>query len=373
MERKQGAAVRPSRSMSQYARPRLVVSPRTYMDIVPSATNRPASAVVAEKKTHTPKPQQDATTFFDMKPLKAPSEVVQRTAPEVVPISEPAAVVPPVESTTEPAVEPVIEAQQPAVPELADIPPFAVEKIEPVMQKKTKPRAHKRRRSSELSLRKPVSHRVLQGMAALLLVAGIGVAIDGWLSSRTVQVQAKAQSSQAVGPTADEDQSDTLVEKLPAGTGSYRVAADLPRVLHIPSLAVVARVLHLGVEADNSLSTPKNIYDVGWYNASARPADTTGAIVIDGHVSGPTKQGVFYGLKKLKGGEEIVVERGDRKMTTFVVKQVETVDADKVDMAKLLESAEPGKLGLNLITCGGQFDYATNSYEARVVVYAVQK
>ena len=96
-------------------------------------------------------------------------------------------------------------------------------------------------------------------------------------------------------------------------------------------------------------------------------------MLVDGHVSGPTKRGVFYDIKKLHSGDEIVIERGDGFKTTFVVSKVVTTKANEVDMAALLRSADENKLGLNLITCGGTFNSKTNSFESRVQVFAVKK
>jgi hypothetical protein len=57
---------------------------------------------------------------------------------------------------------------------------------------------------------------------------------------------------------------------------------------------------------------------------------------------------------------------------TYEVRKVQNYDADKLDMGITLNSIEPGKAGLNLITCGGKFNKATQQYEQRTVVFAVQ-
>jgi len=211
--------------------------------------------------------------------------------------------------------------------------------------------------------------RLLYGLIGLTLLISIAAGAYGWWINwqatqqlQTLQKQAKDGEGQSadVVPTEDKPRTDT-----------YQVAPDQPRLLSIPSLNVAARVRSVGVDTNNMLLSPINIYDVGWYSSSAKPGDTTGALLIDGHVSGPTQHGVFYDLKKLAVGDGITIERGDGRQFQFHVVGREQVDADKVDMSKLLRSSDAGKLGLNLITCGGSFDYAANQYRQRVIVYAV--
>ncbi|MEO5499503.1 MAG: class F sortase, partial [Candidatus Saccharimonadales bacterium] len=213
---------------------------------------------------------------------------------------------------------------------------------------------------------------IIQSFATLLFIFGLYVALDGWMINRAAQTQVKVLAVQA--SNSNNTTEEAVIDEEPtSGPEGYHVAPELPRALFIPSINVSTRVLHLGVEKDNSLSAPSSISDAGWYNASAKPGDTHGAMLIDGHVSGPSKKGVFYNIKNLKAGDEIIVEKGDSSRFTFLVKDVNTVSANQVDMAKMLESFEPSRLGLNLITCGGQFNSTKNQYESRVLVFAVLK
>jgi len=365
MERKQGAVVRSSRSIPRHERPRIVVAPRVYMDIMAPSANRPVEKQVTKKQTVQSAPQ--STQSFDMKPLKVPSKAVPHTAPALKPISKMPIDIPP---ELELVVQSHIESTVPVTPEPISSPP--VTKVTFEVPAKSTASVKKRKRGS--LLKKPAKRHVLHGIAVLLFIVGVCVAADGWLSNRAIQQQAsvlgaRVQRERPVESKVEVSEPGVLSERLPTGISGYSVASDLPRVVHIPSLKVVAPVLHLDARTDGSLVAPRNIYETGWYKASARPTDKDGAILINGHIDGPTKPGAFYGLKNLKGGEEIVLERGDRRMVTFVVKRVETTEADKIDMAKLLKSIEPGKLGLNLIRYGDESD----TTKSRVTVYAVQK
>lgn len=366
MERKQGAVVHPSRVIARPHRPRLVVAPRTYMDFMTPSTERPKPPVKVAKAAattvqHKPTWPQKATSF-DMLSLKAPSEVVQHTAPALKPISK-IVITPP----EQPVAQLPVVTEPPAVVEVSTVSEVPKPAL-PIQRRHDRLAAQRKQGKLKRLLSKPTKHHVLHGVSVLLFVAGVYVAAHGWFASQAIQQQASVIGAQAkpvesvensIGP----NESQALGERLPIGLSGYSVDPDLPRVLHIPSLSVMAPVLHMGAEDDGSLKTSKNIYETGWYKASSRPTDETGAVVINGHVSGPTKQGAFHGLGNLKAGEEIVLERGDRSMMTFVVKRIETLEAHQLDVTKLLSSVETTRLGLNLITSGDKL----------TIVYAVLK
>lgn len=367
MERKQGAAVHPSRVIARPQRPRLVVAPRTYMDFMTSNAARPKAPAKAAKTAALPvqhkSSQPQKTTSFDIKPLSAPSKVVQHTAPALKPISKIVITPPPQQVAQLPVI-----AEEPAVLEVNTVP--EVQKpAQPTQRRHHRSTAHKRPGKLKRLFSKPTKHHVLHGVSVILFVAGVYVAAHGWFTSQAIQQQASVLGTQAQREepvqqtTVGANTQKTLSERLPIGMSGYSVEPDLPRVVHIPSLSVMAPVLHLGLEANGLPEPSKNIYETAWYEASARPTDEHGAIVINGHVNGPTKQGVFHGLRDLKTGEEIVLERGDRHMMTFVVKRVENIEAHQFDITKLLSSVESNRLGLNLITSGDKL----------TIVYAVLK
>ena len=131
----------------------------------------------------------------------------------------------------------------------------------------------------------------------------------------------------------------------------YHAAADMPKYLSMPSIGVLpARIRSLGVDAKNALLAPTNIYDAGMYETSAKPGDSTGVIVVDGFVSGPTKPGVFNKLSSLKIGDIVTITQGDDSKVSFKVVHIESIAASEMDMSYLLKSADVNKLGLNLVT-----------------------
>jgi len=212
----------------------------------------------------------------------------------------------------------------------------------------------------------------LTACASILIVFGLSVAGLQLLTNHKVTAQVQALTTkQPASASSVPTNSDVPAETSNGLLKDYHVAARAPRVLRISKLGVEAKVLSLGVDANNQLRTPTTIYDVGWYTGSAMPGDL-GAVLLDGHVHGPTQPGVFVGLKKLKTGDKITIERGDGKIFTYHVVKTQSYAKDAVDMGAAFSSAVPGKPGLNMITCDGTYDNA-GEYNNRLIVFAVQE
>lgn len=162
-------------------------------------------------------------------------------------------------------------------------------------------------------------------------------------------------------------------EPTPEAVAEYTVAADKPRYLSIEKLGITnARVLEMGLKANNELRTPNNIFDVGWYFNSSKPGNG-GTVLIDGHNGGPTKEGVFKHLDQLSEGDRIVLERGDGIKFIYEVVDYATVDLDAASewMQKAQESPVAGQESLSLITCTGTWSQARQTYLQRQFVRAV--
>jgi len=159
----------------------------------------------------------------------------------------------------------------------------------------------------------------------------------------------------------------------PTPSISYTVPATHPKELVVDRLGIKANVLSEGVLASGALDAPKTAWDVGWFNESALPGSGSGAILMDGHVNDALNSpGVFYKLNALLVGDTIEIVRGDGQIFTYSVTKVDQVAISQVDMTKMQESITPGQEGLNLITCGGVYDYKLHTYNDRVLVYATR-
>lgn len=202
------------------------------------------------------------------------------------------------------------------------------------------------------------------------------MSFDTWQTNNLAK-QAFANSASANGTTtpspADRQSNEGKDEaSLPADTlVNYKVAPNLPRALYINKLNVAARVLPMGVNNDGSMQAPLGIYDAGWYSGSVRPGET-GAMVLNGHSSGPTREGLLGRLDTLTPGDEIVIEKGDKTQLKYKVAHTETVPLEAVDMNKVALPYGTSKSGLNIYTCTGKWLPAEQTFDHRVIIYAVE-
>jgi sortase (surface protein transpeptidase) len=142
---------------------------------------------------------------------------------------------------------------------------------------------------------------------------------------------------------------------------------DPPTRLRIPTLGVTTSLEVLTLLETGVLASPVNYGRAGWYAGGALPGDV-GPAVIAGHVDSNDGVGVFYRLYELKPGSRIEVER-DGTWVPFVTVATETYAKADFPTARVY-GPTPGP-ELRLITCGGAFDRARQSYRDNVVVYAI--
>ena len=187
-------------------------------------------------------------------------------------------------------------------------------------------------------------------------------------STRAVAIQHSSEPAQQAN---DVDETPVTEEQVV----EYTVPADHPRYLSIPKLGIKnARVLNMGLKDNGELSTPYGIFDVGWYNASGTPGSGR-TLLIDGHNGGPNVVGVFKYINTLDVGDLIEIERGDGAKFQYAVVENNEIPLDESDeyMNTAMTSAQPGKEGLTLITCIGEWSQVRQTYLSRQFVRAVIK
>lgn len=209
----------------------------------------------------------------------------------------------------------------------------------------------------------------------LLLIGYTGF----YLYVNFIQTKDISSSSGQTVASHEVDETEVTQEK----KDDYQVPSpSFPRYLSIPSLKISnARVVQIGtIKNTGQLDSPKSIYDAGWYTKSGLPGAGKGAVLIDGHNGGPTKGGIFENLGSLSKGSEIIIERGDGQRITYQVADnremsVEDInnESNPLGMKTMLNSMDPKKEGLNMITCVGDWDYSKNTFNKRVMLRAVRK
>lgn len=141
----------------------------------------------------------------------------------------------------------------------------------------------------------------------------------------------------------------------------------LPRKLSAPLLGINADIQEVGLASGGEMGAPDNYKSAGWFNLGARPGEK-GNAVIAGHLdTNLGKGGVFWSLNKIKPGDYIYVTDEYGKKMRFRAVRSEIYDAKNAPMEEIFGSSD--KARLNLITCGGAWDWGKKSYDKRLVVF----
>ena len=209
-------------------------------------------------------------------------------------------------------------------------------------------------------------HRAV--LACLLLVSGCGGAAPsggglGEPDTRTTpsasQTSPPGGGSGIVPPTLG-TRTARLADRSPAPVVA-------PRRLVVPRIGVDQAVVPVGVAADGQLDVPSAPELVSWYRFGPG-LGASGTTVLAGHVDFDGRRGVFWRLDEMATGDELAVEDGSARRT-YRVLSVERFDKAELPAEDLFRPDGPARVVL--ITCGGDFDAATTSYRANVVVTAV--
>jgi sortase A len=139
-----------------------------------------------------------------------------------------------------------------------------------------------------------------------------------------------------------------------------------PAVLIIPKIKLMTNIEEVGNE-NSRMATPINPNNVGWWKFGIKPGEI-GSAVIDGHVDTPNSPvGVFYNLTKLNNKDLVLIKTQDGTTYTFEVIN-ESYFSDDSFPISLIFSKNDNKY-LNLITCSGDFNKETKSFNERFVVF----
>ena len=142
--------------------------------------------------------------------------------------------------------------------------------------------------------------------------------------------------------------------------------------MKIPAIGVDAGIVEVGLEPDGAMGSPPNGDLVGIYSGGPGPG-MRGNVLLDGHYdymnprTGVAQLGVFYRLKDLKPGAQVIIATQDNTYTYVVTKSLLYRYDDPAALEVLMPGDEPI---ITMITCEGAFDQATRLYSHRRVVVA---
>jgi sortase (surface protein transpeptidase) len=142
----------------------------------------------------------------------------------------------------------------------------------------------------------------------------------------------------------------------------------IPLRLIIPGIHVDAPIEYVGVTKSGAMDASKAPSVAAWYKLGARPGEV-GSAVIAGHFGWThDTPAIFDALSTLHTGDLFVIEDEKGVSRTFVIRELKIYTSD--EMPAGVFSSYDGGTHVNLITCGGAWNNATQNYSTRVVVFA---
>ena len=216
--------------------------------------------------------------------------------------------------------------------------------------------------------------RVLTRAAcAALLLLGLAAAACGGndkakqdTAVATVDQRATTPDSAAATATATTP-GEAEAAATPPPFPAPKADAELVRLM-IPAAKVDAPLQVKGVNARNEMENPDGKDNIAWYNFTSKPGFGSNA-VFSGHVDWFTgQQGVFWYLRDVKEGDEIMVRLSDGMELKYRIAWNQIYAADEAPVAEIVGPTTTEVV--TLITCDGVFNSRSQDYDKRRVVRA---
>ncbi len=207
-------------------------------------------------------------------------------------------------------------------------------------------------------------------VAGLLLLAACGDDDGG--AQATVAGDLPGSSAEDAEP-ADEAPRPTseLAELIQSGgsaaTLPEREVGPAPVGLTFEGIGVsLASVVDVGVEPNGDMEIP-GASEIGWYRYGPTPG-AAGSSVLAAHIAWNGVDGVFRQLGRAEPGQRFTIGYDDGTTADYEVVAVRQYPKDQLPDELWSTTGDPQVV---LITCGGSFNRALNSYDDNIVAYAV--
>lgn len=141
--------------------------------------------------------------------------------------------------------------------------------------------------------------------------------------------------------------------------------------LQVPALGIDVRVVPTGVDGSDQMELPESSDVAGWYRYGPAPGSDAGATVVAAHVDDEDKVGPFARLPGIAEGTEIRVRTAAGSHHNYTVTSVR--EQPKAEVAFDAVFDRSGSPRLVLVSCGGDWDAAADSYTDNVVVTATPR
>jgi Sortase domain len=198
-------------------------------------------------------------------------------------------------------------------------------------------------------------------LAVCLLALNVVLALGGCGQGPPLHTSQKKGLSLALSPAVQHTTGSTLKSTVERKANPVR--------LLISAIGIDATVEEVGVTPAGDLAVPKQNpwQDVGWYESGPRPGER-GSAVIDGHLDRPGGYpAVFWRLRDMRIGDEVVVMDAFGKTLRFHVRDIEFYSPQDAPIQEIFGN-ETGTY-LNLITCAGDWIASQHQTTLRLVIY----
>jgi len=214
---------------------------------------------------------------------------------------------------------------------------------------------------------------VLLGLAVALGTVGIVVAADGIegpVVASTASLWTSASTEPPTTSSANSQPSSTSSlgsSTMSSGTTTTIYVHPIPQPVRIviPAIRVDAEVIPVGLLENGDMEVPP-FGLAGWYKLGPSPG-ASGPAVIVAHVDSKKGPDVFYYLKELKPGDEIMVYGEDGDLAVFVVDYKEQELKTELPIDRIWNNTKEPVI--RLITCTGEFNRKTGHYLSNLIVY----
>lgn len=218
----------------------------------------------------------------------------------------------------------------------------------------------------------------LSAVLALVVLAGlVFIVLRGLEAVEARPVSPAETTAVQARPVATTGAVTTAVLEsttLPSSTTTARLSTTTTIRVHpipspvrlvIPAIDVDAKLVPVGLLENGDMEVP-SFGLAGWYDPGPVPGANGPAVVV-AHVD--TKKGpdVFFRLKELRPGDEIVICGEDGDAARFVVDAMEQQLKSDLPIERIWN--DTWQPVIRLITCGGEFDRSSGHYLSNVIVY----
>jgi hypothetical protein len=215
--------------------------------------------------------------------------------------------------------------------------------------------------------------RVVAVLAATLLTGALVYAVLASLGpNRITDAGAADAALRGATPTTTAPSTaagDTPLLTARPATPPPVAAVAPPTRVSVPSIDAELSVVPTGVTADGAMEIPDDPRVAGWYRYGPGPTTDSGATVLSAHIDSRERVGPLARLSQVEPGDEVIVATADEEVR-YVIERVDSYPKTVIDLDAVFDRG--GSARLHLVTCGGEWDPDTGSYEDNVIAVAVR-